>query len=273
MEGKERTTMKSVIKGLWISAVIVTAIALVPSLALATPSTTYWAPSTATCQAAGVPHITYDTYYGKGTPPPGAGAPAYPIDTGLTMGVIPSSKIQAEVGYDALLPSSNPIFLFLNAKLCTPEGSMFKGSPAIGGGFYNVGFKKGFTDYNIGYVNVQKSLPFGGYIDVGVYHGMSDALFTNSDGKIVKTGAMVGWMSPDIKIGLKGLEKLNLTADVQTGKNSLGAGGGGLYVYFNDYIDLLVGPVFYTDRKLQPGGKKMLWTTQLDVDIPLGKSK
>ena len=42
------------------------ALALMPSLVRATPSTTYWAPSTANCQAFGVPHITYDTYFGKG---------------------------------------------------------------------------------------------------------------------------------------------------------------------------------------------------------------
>src|SRR5437762_13017740 len=114
-------------------AVLIAACArmLVPTLALATPSTTYLAPSTANCQAKCVPHITYDTYYGKGTPPPGAGAPAYPIDTGLTIGVLPSSKVQAEVGYDVLLPSSNPVFFFLNAKLCTPESTLFKGAPAI----------------------------------------------------------------------------------------------------------------------------------------------
>jgi len=53
---------------------------LLPAVALATPSTTYWAPSVATCQAKYVPHVTYDTYYGKGTPPPGSGAPTYPID-------------------------------------------------------------------------------------------------------------------------------------------------------------------------------------------------
>src|SRR5215813_14208296 len=85
-----------------------------PATALATPSTTYWAPSVATCQAKSVPHITYDTYYGKGTPLPSAGAPTYPIDTGLTMGVLPWDKVQAEVGYDLLFPSSDPIFFFLN---------------------------------------------------------------------------------------------------------------------------------------------------------------
>ena len=80
---------------------------------------------------------------------------------------------------------------------------------------------------------------------------------------------MIGWISSDIPVGLTGLKKINLAADVQTGKNGLGAGGGGVYFYFNDYVDLLTGPVFYTDKALQPGGKSMLWTLQLDVDIPL----
>jgi hypothetical protein len=160
-------------------------------MASSTPSTTFWAPSVATCQAKYVPHVTYDTYYGKGAPPPNAGAPAYPIDTGLTMGILPGDKVQAEVGYDVLFPSSNPIWFFLNGKLCTPESSLFKGSPAIGGGIYNVGFKKNVTNYNILYLMAQKTLPIGGYVAAGVYHGTNDVLFTNSDGEIVKTGAIV----------------------------------------------------------------------------------
>lgn len=248
------------------------AVVIAPLSAFATPSTTYWAPSIATCQAKYVPHITYDTYYGRGTPPPNAGAPTYPIDTGLTMGLLPWNKVQAEAGFDVLLPSSNPVFVFLNAKLCTPESSLFKGSPAMSVGVYNLGFRQGITDYNVFHVMFQKALPPGGYIAAGFYHGTSDLLFTNSDGNIVKTGAMIGWASPDIKIGLKGLEKLVVAADVQTGKNVLGGGGAGLYVFFNDYVSLLVGPVFYTDRALQPGRAKRLWTTQLDIDIPLGKT-
>ena len=240
-------------------------------IASATPSSTYWAPSVATCQAKYVPHITYDTYYGKGTPPPGLGAPTYPIDTGLTMGILPWDKVQSEVGYDTLLPSSNPVFFLLNGKLCTTESSLFKGSPAIGGGIYNVGFKKKVTNYNILYVMAQKTLPFGGYVSAGLYHGTNDVLFTNSDGKIVKTGAILGAASPDINVGLKGLKKVLVVGDVQTGKNVFGAGGFGVELYFNDYIDLIVGPVFFIDKALQPGGKRTLWTTQLDVDIPLGR--
>jgi hypothetical protein len=239
----------------------------------ATPSSTFWAPSVATCQGYGVPHITYDTYYGKGTPPPGAGATTYPIDTGVTIGVLPYKNLQAEVGYDLLLPSSDPVFFFLNAKLCTPESSLFKGSPAISVGVYNLGFKDNVTDYNVFHLMFQKSLPFGGYISAGLYHGTNDVLFTNSDGNVAKTGAMVGWLSPDINVNLKGLKKINLTADLQTGKNVLGAGGAGVYLYFNDYISLLVGPVFFVDKALQPGGAGHLWTTQLDVDIPLGRQR
>ncbi len=78
---------------------------LVPVAAYATPSTTYWAPSTASCQARGVPHVTYDTYFWKGPAAGAQGATGYPIDTGLTAGVLPFEKVQGEVGFDLLLPS------------------------------------------------------------------------------------------------------------------------------------------------------------------------
>jgi hypothetical protein len=249
--------------------VAVLAILIVPAVAHATPSTTYWAPSTAACQAWRVPHVTYDTYFGKGPAAGSQGAPNYPMDTGLTMGVSPSTKVRAEVGFDLLLPSEDP--LFLNAKLCTPESSLFQGSPAISAGIYDVGFKTGVTDFNVLYLMFQKSAPGGGYVGAGIYHGLSDMLFKSSDGRVVRTGALLGFLSPDIRIGLKGLKKINLTADVQTGKNVLGAGGAGLYVYFTDTISLLTGPVFFFDRTLQPGGRTRLWTVQLDVDVPLGR--
>jgi hypothetical protein len=56
-----------------------------------------------------------------------------------------------------------------------------------------------------------------------------------------------------------------------TGKNVFGAGGAGLDIYFNDYIGLITGPVFFFDKDLQPGGQRTFWTVQLDIDIPLGK--
>lgn len=260
-------------RGWWVAgaaaATVFVLFAVCAALASATPSTTFWAPSTALCQAAGVPHITYDTYFGKGPAAGSQGAPNYPIDTGLTIGLIPSTKVQAEAGFDVLLPSQDP--LFLNAKLCTPESSLFEGSPAISGGIYSVGTKKGSTDYNVLHLMVQKAMPIGGYVSAGVYHGLSKTLFTNSEGNVVQTGAMLAIVSPDVPVGLKGLKKVNFIADAQTGKNVFGAWGAGTTIYVADNASLIVGPVFFLDKALQPGGKDVLWTVQLDVDVPLGK--
>lgn len=44
-----------------IAAVGFLALALTPAIGHATPSTTFWALSTASCQARAVPHVTYDT--------------------------------------------------------------------------------------------------------------------------------------------------------------------------------------------------------------------
>ena len=252
------------------TVVALLAVLVLPTVAQATPSTTYWAPSTANCQAFGLPHVTYDTYFGKGPAAGSPGAPNYPIDTGLTMGLLPSKKLQAEVGFDLLLPSQDP--LFLNAKLCTPESSLFKGSPSLSAGIYNLGFKEGATDYNVLHFLAQKTVGGTGYIAAGLYHGLgTESLFTNSEGKVARTGFMAGLFSPDINVGVKGLKKINFTADVQTGKNVLGAGGFGVYFHFTDTIDLLTGPVFFFDEALQPGGRRMLWTVQVDVDVPLGR--
>ena len=236
---------------------------VIPVAVGATPSSTFWAPSVATCQAKFVPHITYDTYYRR--------AAAYPIDTGVTMGVLPWDNVQAEVGYDLLFPGQHPTQFYLNGKVCLPENSIRKGVPGLSFGAYDVGFTTDVTNFDVWYGMAQKTLPFGGYISGGFYFGTNDVLFTNSDGKVARTGALAAWTSPDIKIGRKGLSKITVISDVQTGKNILGAGGVGVDLYFTDYIGLIVGPVFFFDKQLQPGRSGVLWTTQLDLDIPLSK--
>ena len=117
----------------------------------------------------------------------------------------------------------------------------------------------------------QKSMPIGGYVAAGVYHGLTKTLFANSEGNVVQTGAMLAIVSPDVQVGLKGLKKVNFIADAQTGKNVFGAWGAGATIYVADNASLIVGPVFFLDKALQPGGKDVLWTVQLDVDVPLGK--
>lgn len=82
---------------------------------------------------------------------------------------------------------------------------------------------------------------------------------------------MIGFLSPDVQIGLKGLKKINFAADLQTGKNVLGAWGFGANIYFADNVSLLLGPVFFLDKEMQPGGRRAMFSAQLDIDIPFGK--
>ena len=80
----------------------------------------------------------------------------------------------------------------------------------------------------------QKAIGGTGYIAAGLYHGLgSENLFTNSEGDVVRTGFMAAIFAPDIKVGVTGLYKINFAADIQTGKNVLGAGGVGVNFYFD----------------------------------------
>ena len=244
------------------------------SAAWATPSTTYWAPSTTYVQPYLVPHITYDTYFWKGPYAGAAGSPLYPIDTGITIGVLPFEKLQLELGYDLLLPTENSLLFLLNAKLGTPESVFFNGSPSLAAGIFGVGIKGKSdstpgTSYDILYGQIQKNLPWGGYVSVGGYYGAgTKELWRGDDGNEHRAGFIGAITSPDIPVDLPGLRKLVVAADVQTGNNAFGAAGGGLYLYFTDTIDILTGPVYFFDAAGQPGGKHWMWTVQLDVDIP-----
>ena len=236
--------------------------------AWATPSTTYWTVSTTYVQPYLVPHVTYDTYFGKGIVTGQDGSPIYPVTTGLTMGILPWDALQLEVGFDLLLPSPNP-FLF-NAKLGTPENTLFNGSPSLAIGIFGVGTKSDATDYNVLHATLQKNLPWGGYVAAGAFYGIgSTSLWTSSDGNENRAGFIGGIAAPDINVNIPGLKKIVAVADVQTGKNAMGAGGFGLYFYFTDTIDLLTGPVFFFDGDLQPGKSSFLWTVQLDIDVTL----
>jgi hypothetical protein len=251
------------------------ALLLAASAASATPSTTFWAPSTTAIQPFLVPHLTYDSYFWKGTAAGQAGSPVYPITTGLTMGVLPWENLQLEIGFDLLLPSQDP--LLFNAKLGVPEDKLFPYQPSLAVGVFGLGTKKSKdmtnlgTDYNMLYAQVQHSIPVvGGYVSVGGYYSLQEKLFQASDGSgTQRAGFMGGVMSPDIIINAPWLQKIVLTADLQTGKNAFGAAGGGVYFYFTDKVDVLTGPVYFLDPGSQPGGRQWFWTVQLDIDMPL----
>jgi hypothetical protein len=247
--------MKKVVQAVALASLLAAA-----GAARATPSTTYWTPATTYVQPYLVPHVTYDTYFGE--------TGAYPIDTGLTIGFLPFEKLQGEVGFDLNYPGYTKNGLLLNAKLGVPEGAFGAWSPGISAGVFGVGFKKDVSDYNIFHAMIGKTFGGLGNLTVGGYLG-NDKLLVDETGAKSAAGFMAGYMGPDINVGLPGLNKLIVAADVQTGKNALAAWGFGVYFYFTPAIDLLTGPVFFLNDKVQPGGSKMLWTVQLDVDIEL----
>jgi hypothetical protein len=237
----------------------------------ATPSTTFWTPATTYVQPFALPHITYDSYFNdKG---------GYPIDTGLTIGVLPFKTLQAEIGFDAFLPYkgffTEPAGPFLlNAKLGIPENAFGSWFPGMSAGIFGLGLTKG-TAFHVLHGEISKTLPVGTLVAGGYYGVGKELLWTGSDGTVRRAGAMGAFVTPDIVLDLQGLKKINFFADVMTGKNVFGGGGPGIGIYFTPAIDVLTGPVFFFDKALQPPyppageGSRMMWTVQLDIDIDL----
>jgi hypothetical protein len=252
--------MKNAVKWLVLTAILFTS-----RVAWATPSTTFWTPSTTYTQPYLVPHFTYDTYFGE--------TGAYGIDTGLTIGILPFETVNAEIGFDLIYPGFTQSALGLNGKVTLVEGKLADWQPGVSVGVSNIGFKKDLTDLYLLHASVGKTFPVIGEIGAGVYTGLNDKLLVNADGSKENTGFFLHWMGPEFQVGLPGLKKIVPAADFQSGKNVLGAAGGGLYFYFTAAIDLLVGPVFFLEPKLQPGQSDWLFTAQIDIDFDLRSPK
>lgn len=244
----------------------------------ATPSTTFWTPATTYVQPYLVPHLTYDTYFGE--------SGNYPIDTGITIGILPFEKVQAEIGFDlnyAVAGYTKGAFL-LNAKLGVPEGAFGEWFPGISAGIYGVGLqsskdKPGQNNYNVIHAEIGKTFAPVGTFTVGFYTGNAEIdeatgyafglVDVKKDGTVKKdaSGFMASYLSPDVQVGLPGLSKINFSADYQSGNNALGAFGAGIGLYFTPAIAVLTGPVFFNNERTQAGASKMMWTVQLDVDV------
>lgn len=264
--------MKKTKKMFALPAIILAVVFALGGVAYATPSTTYWTPATSDIQPYGVLHIGIDNYFTLGKK---NSKGALPTDVGLTIGVLPYEKLQLEVGVDLLEPANDP-FSF-NAKLGTPEGSLFEGSPALNIGIFNVGTRTQVkasgevrTDFNIVDFIIGKTLPFSlGRLHLAVYHGNSSLVDRNGDKK--NDGYMVGWDKGLLHTKDAGGEydKWVLAADWASGKNVIGGGGAGVYYYFTKNISLLTGPVWFNEPAVAgPNqGAKWVWTTQLDINL------
>lgn len=255
--------MKRVLEFVAVAALLVSA-----RSALATPSTVYWTPATSYTQPFLVPHLTYDSYVAE--------EGGLLNDYGLTIGVIPNDKIQGEVGFDVFLPGAYLSNTFqLNGKVSLVEGAYAPWQPGVSVGLMGVGFKKDVSDLNLLHVDASKGTKFGTF-GAGVYYGAgSDLLWTGSDGDVHRTGVMFSYVSPDFVIDRPGLNKIDFTADIATGKNAFGAAGAGAVVYFTPAVAVITGPVWFLDRDGAKGayGTDFMWTFQLDIDFDLMKPK
>lgn len=134
---------------------------------MATPSTIIWIPS-ADFQKFKTSHLGIDNYIRTEKTNGVRGAGIY--DLGLTFGILPFKKVQAELGIDYLSMGDN-IYddypLYFNAKVGTTEDSLFKYCPAIVIGAYNLGLKDNLTNFNMMYGLVAKTLPYVGRLSVG----------------------------------------------------------------------------------------------------------
>lgn len=236
------------------------------SVAMATGSTQIWIPST-DIQGFKTVHLGIDNYIRTQNEAVGIkGASMY--DFGLTAGVLPFSKVQAEVGIDYLSMAdyyydAHPVYF--NGKVAILEDSLFKGAPAIAVGAYNFGTKIGLTDYNIVYGVIAKTIPVIGRISVGYYTGNSVVL-VDENGKAANSGLLLSWdrAMPEIS------DKLWFAIDYQGGQNYLGALNFGFSWLFSKNVSIIFAYDIYNNKNaLYNTANKNLntFTTQLDINL------
>lgn len=250
-----------VVIGLMISALVGLAME-----AKATPSTYIWIPSV-DIQPFGVLHLGIDNYYRFNG--------FTPTDFGLTIGVLPFEKVQAEVGVDWLLDTEDPTFF--NFKLGVPEGAFHKWQPALAIGGFNFGTQyhkdQVKTDFNIGYGLVAKTLPFLGRFTAG-YYGGNQALLRDPAGRRANHGFLFAWDRTLSEIS----DRLWVGVDYQGGMNDLGAVNFGVAWKFAPNFAVIFGYDHYLNdnKHFKPRGEARFknshdgtYTVQFDIDFDL----
>lgn len=254
--------------------VLVGLLAAGASVSRATPSTQIWIPST-DIQPFGVPHFGLDGYFrasGHGYYEAGQRDPDM-FDSGLTVGMLPFQAIQMEVGVDYLstfsgLPTDDHPVSF-NAKLGTPESTLFANSPALAVGGYNFGVKthdSALTDQNIFYVLMSKNLPelcdlpSLGRVSAGWYIGR-DQVLTGPGGSLGNNrGLLLSWDRTLSEID----DRLWMGVDYMGGNNMNGGLSVGFGWSFSPNVSMIVGYDIW-NKKSVAGANTI--TTQLDVNF------
>lgn len=222
----------------------------------ATPSTQIWIPST-DIQGFLKPHLGWDVYLGNN----GMNTTS---NGGITIGVLPFSKVGMEVGVDYRDFNGNHYYPMLyNAKIGVPEDAFFKYMPAVAVGIYDAGTQKNLTDYNIMYGLAAKTIGKLGRFSVGYYSGndksvqkqVTDTTFEKGN----NTGVLASWDRTMTEIS----DKLWLAVDYQGGMNGYGALSFGASWAITPDASFIIGYDIYNNSDFL----KPTLTMQVDMNI------
>ncbi|MBI5416676.1 hypothetical protein HZA55_01810 [Candidatus Poribacteria bacterium] len=231
------------------------------NLIYATSSTHIWAPST-DVQAYKKWHLTSDFYAPTEKSLDGSRA-ATITNLGLTVGVLPNEKINAEVGFDHKtgLGSLDDYPMYFNVKVGTPENAYGNSFPALAVGVFDIGTKKDATDANVFYGKAAKSFKVEkldlGRFSLGYFSGNSKLLL-DGNGEKDNTGALVAWERTIPEVS----DKLWLCVEYMGSKSAYGSMNYGFSWKFSDNASVIFGYDAYNNKDLPS-----TFTIQTDIDF------
>lgn len=265
----------------WIAACSVAVLLLsMTGTAMATPSKIIWIPST-DIQPFMVGHIDIDNYV-RGAGNSAQGRDPNIMDLGFELGVLPFEKVQLELGFDFLAMAVDPNDQHPwsgNAKLATPQSSMFDNSPAIAVGVYNGrpvkdvlvrDAPKVYSGQNIVYGLVSETIPDLGAVpslgrfSAGYYRGSKRALVDNDNLAVARTensGLLLSWDRTMRELS----DRLWIGIDYMGGKNIDGSVNFGVAWKFARNVSVTLGYDVYTKKSV---AGENTFTTQVDINFP-----
>jgi hypothetical protein len=246
--------------GIKFLALVITSQMVVAASAFATASTHIWAPST-DVQAYKKWHLTADFYVPTESNSDGI-RPNTITNSGLTIGILPFKKLNAEVGFDhkSGYGTLDKYPMYFNAKIGVPEGAYGEFFPAVAFGIYDIGTKEDKTDSNVFYGKVAKTITLGGInlgrFSTGYFVGNSKLLIHS--GKKDNRGVLLAWERVMSEIS----DKLWLCVEYQGSRSSYGAMNYGFSWKFADNVSVIFGYQIYNDVDLAN-----TFTIQTDIDF------
>jgi hypothetical protein len=248
-----------------IAPILICGLLLLPSFAQATATTHIWGPST-DVQAYRVWHITGDMYLPLEGDDNGGRIPTV-TNIGLTVGVLPFKKVNAEIGFDH---KSGYGYLdrypvYLNLKVGVPEGAFGEYSPAAAVGVFDVGTKSYDedthigTNYNVAYLKIAKTFNPAGRISLGFFSGNKDLLL-DEKGEASESGVLFAYERTMTEIS----DKLWLCAEYMGGESAYATFNFGGAWKFAENVALLAAYDTYLNSDLKLPDT---FTMQVDIDF------